>query len=120
MFAISPKTFNIDTMIQENMLIKAVAVPYFLVFLTLQVRFEMVQETCICAKVINEDPRTPSEIELRPCEEGSADDSTFPRRILVKYIEISGLCIPSYLSIRIHKDAHTTSTLLRSSHDVYS
>lgn len=59
-------------MIEEKVSIEAVVVPYFLVLLTLQVFLEEMDQPCILAEIINEDPGASSEIELWSCEEGGA------------------------------------------------
>lgn len=69
---VSTEATHIDAVVEEEVSIEAVVVPHFLVLLTLQVFLEEIDQACILAEIIDEDPGASSEIELRTCEEGGA------------------------------------------------
>lgn len=70
-------------MIVEKMSIKAIIMPNFFVRIVLQIVFEMVDQTCILTKIINENSWSISKVVLWTCEKRGRYNSTFSDRCLV-------------------------------------
>lgn len=120
MHRISTESFHIDAVVVEYMPIEAIVMPGFQVSLTLEIRFEVVDQTCIFTKVVNEDSRAPTEIVLRTCEERGADNLTLPNWRLSLYVQIHRFRIPCNYCISPHEYIHTFTALIGRSHEGYS
>jgi hypothetical protein len=105
MHRVSPKTTHIYPVVEKQMPIEPVVVPDLFIVFALQVRFEMLQESCIMPEIVDEHSRTPPEVVLRACKERSAYDLAFPHRSLLLDVKVHCLSIPGRSRFRrFHQD----------------
>ena len=118
MHRISRKPSHIDPMVIEHMAIEAIVMPNFQIALALKIVLEVVDQPCILAEVVDEDPRSSAEIQLWPREEAGADNLPLPHRRLLLDIQIHSLSIPSSYGSRPHQNLNTLLALLFGGHNV--
>jgi hypothetical protein len=69
MHGIPAKSLNIDSMVVKQVAIESIIVPDFFVVLVLQIIFEMIDKSCVLAKIVDKNPGAVSKIVLRACKE---------------------------------------------------
>ena len=69
MHGVSAESLYIDSMVVKQVTIEPIIVPDFLVVLVLQIILEMIDKSCVLAKVVNENSRAVSKVILRTSKE---------------------------------------------------